>query len=122
MQVFRHEPGGTGRLACFKLRKNSGDVDRAVRYIVWHAYHHTSHYRRLLNQAGLSPARIRGARDLRVVPVTTRDLIMESSWRSILSDRAYCVHSSRISELSCPSVLSRSDHDTSPPLTISFRE
>lgn len=88
MQVFRHESGGTGRLACFKLRKRSGDVDRAVRYIVWHAYHHTSHYRRLLNQAGLSPARIRGARDLRLVPVTTRDLIMENSWRSILSDRA----------------------------------
>jgi phenylacetate-CoA ligase len=79
---------GTGRLARFNLHKSPEDVDRAVRYVVQHAYRSTAHYRRLLDKEGISPADIRGRNELPLIPLTTRELFGESSWRAILSDRA----------------------------------
>lgn len=79
---------GSGRLGRFKLHKGPEDVDRALRYVVQNAYRSTAHYRRLLDEAGVSPADIRGRHDLPLIPLTTRELFGERSWRAILSDRA----------------------------------
>ncbi|MFC2082812.1 phenylacetate--CoA ligase family protein [Candidatus Bipolaricaulota bacterium] len=86
--MFWSESLGLGQLSRFKLRKRSVDVDRAIRCVVQNAYRRTAHYRKVLDEAGLSPADIRGSGQLSLIPITTREFIGEQSWRSVLSDRA----------------------------------
>jgi phenylacetate-CoA ligase len=70
----------TGGWTRFLPRKNKKDVDRAVRFIVSHAYKNVPFYRKYYNQAGVDPLSIRSAEDLPRLPMVNRlDLMVEGS-------------------------------------------
>ena len=86
--MSRSESYGFRQLARFKLHKRSVDVNRAIRNVVQNAYRNTAYYRRVLDEASVSPSDLRGRDQLPLIPMTTRESIGERSWRSALSDRA----------------------------------
>ena len=49
--------------------------DRRLRRLVGHAYRTVPYYRRLFDEAGLKPERIRGASDLPLIPMTSKDTL-----------------------------------------------
>lgn len=61
-----------GKSTRFLLRKNKNDVDRAIRYIISHAYTKVPFYRHAYNKAEVNPADIRKAENLIHLPVTRR--------------------------------------------------
>jgi len=64
--------GRAGRAARSKIENFR---DRQIRAVVTHAYNNVAFYRRLYDEHGVSPARIRGTGDLNMLPrVSKRDL------------------------------------------------
>jgi phenylacetate-CoA ligase len=51
--------------------------DAKLRSLVAHAYAHTRHYRRVMDERGLTPGDIRGATDLAKLPVLTKEILRE---------------------------------------------
>src|SRR5437868_11434394 len=63
---------GAGRAARSKIENFR---DRQIRAVVTHAYNNVAFYRRLYDEHGISPAKIRGTGDLNMLPrVSKRDL------------------------------------------------
>jgi phenylacetate-CoA ligase len=60
----------------FLPRKNKQQVDRSLRQLISHAYKDVPFYRRLYQNAGVDPARIKKVEDLPLLPITTRLALM----------------------------------------------
>jgi phenylacetate-CoA ligase len=67
-----------------KLRKSSGDVDRAVRWIVRHANDHVPYYAEAFARAEVRIDAIRGAADLPRLPVVRRDDLLTAGTQGFL--------------------------------------
>lgn len=70
----------------FLPRKSKKDVDRAIRFIVSHAYKNVPFYRSYYNQAGVDPLSIRCAEDLPRLPIVNRLDLMAGGPSKYLSD------------------------------------
>lgn len=73
----------TDRLIRFRLPKSPEHVERALRFLVRDACENVPYYRRLMDEAGVTPSDIRACSDLSRLPVTTKDALL----RAPLGDR-----------------------------------
>jgi len=73
----RAERGGdrVGRLLRFKVGKTRRDIDRTLRFVIRAAARNSSGYRRLLDEGGASPDRVRGVEDLRWLPIVDKETL-----------------------------------------------
>jgi phenylacetate-CoA ligase len=62
----------------FPREQLAGYQEERLRRVVRHAYHHVPYYRRLLDENGLKPSDIRGLRDLRKLPLLSREAVREN--------------------------------------------
>src|SRR6266478_172539 len=82
-RIARHRYGAPYRAAVQRLLEQERWTaerireyqDARVRAIVHVAYGETTYYRRLLDEAGISPADIQGVADLPKLPLLTRDIV-----------------------------------------------
>lgn len=64
-----------GRSLRFKVGKNSGDIDRVLRFMVRRAYRDSLGYRRILDEARTSPDCIRCVGDLPRLPIVDKETL-----------------------------------------------
>lgn len=79
-----HAVNSMGRWSRFRTKKNSAGVDRAVRSLVRDAYRRVPLFHARLDDAGFQPDRICTAKDLRMLPITTREAYLSGSRSQIL--------------------------------------
>ncbi len=73
------------RLACDRASVESLQASR-LRATVQHAYHHVPYYRRLFDQAGVSPDQITTVADLKQIPISRKEDLLAAGNDHLLAD------------------------------------
>jgi len=88
---------GPQRLLRFKIGKTPAERDRLVAYLVRTAYRNVPYYRDMMDRAGVDPAAIRSAAELRRLPITTKRALLDTSENGFLHRRAVPKRCHRVS-------------------------
>lgn len=85
---------GPQRLLRFKIGKTPADRDRLIGFLVRAAYDNVPYYRTSMDEAGIRPSGVRCVADLRRLPVTTKEALLDTSENGFLHRRAVseCCH------------------------------
>ncbi len=62
--------------------------DKKLRKLIAHAYTNVTHYRELFHRAGLKPEEIQSVKDLRLIPVTSKDDLRMRPFAEVLAKDA----------------------------------
>lgn len=79
---------GPQRLLRFKIGKTPADRDRLIGFLVRAACDDVPYYRRLMHETGISPSGVRCVADLRRLPITTKEALLDASEHGFLHRRA----------------------------------